>query len=152
MAEFEFAGMTFRGGKMVALVMALSTLGGGLYGAFEVYKDYTDMKEKIQSYVAPDLSGFDKRLDVMNEQMKKIEGTAFQTNDYVRDIKNDLKSDLRNIEKVIEGVERSTKENQRAMDKDLREVRDKMSKLNEDVDLKITKALENPLSNLATGK
>ena len=47
MAEIEFAGVKFKGGKMAAVLLALSTLIGGLYGAFEVYKDYMDMKEKI---------------------------------------------------------------------------------------------------------
>tara|TARA_R110000744_G_scaffold334643_1_gene439922 strand:- start:96 stop:770 length:675 start_codon:yes stop_codon:yes gene_type:complete len=49
MAEFEFAGTTFKGGKMFAVLTALSTLGGGAYGGFEVYKDYMDMKEIIQN-------------------------------------------------------------------------------------------------------
>ena len=48
MAEFEFAGTTFRGGKMFAILTALSTLGGGAWAGFEFYKDYMDMKEIIQ--------------------------------------------------------------------------------------------------------
>ena len=42
MAEIEFAGIKFKGGRMVAVAMGLSTLVGGLYGGFEVYKDYMD--------------------------------------------------------------------------------------------------------------
>ena len=49
MAEVEFAGVSFKGGKMVVLVTALSTLGGGLWAGFEFYKDYMDMKDIIQS-------------------------------------------------------------------------------------------------------
>ena len=45
MAEFEFAGMTFKGGKAVVLITALSTLGGGAWAAFEIYADYMSMKE-----------------------------------------------------------------------------------------------------------
>ena len=48
--EVEFAGVKFRGGKIFVIITALTTLGGGLYGAFEFYKDYMDMKEAIQSY------------------------------------------------------------------------------------------------------
>ena len=41
------------------------------YGTgFEFYKDYMDMKEQIQEYVAPDLSEFDKQLAVLQEDMK----------------------------------------------------------------------------------
>ena len=57
---------------MVVVITALSTLVGGLYGGFEVYKDYMDMKKKILSYRAPDMSGFDKKLAVMNETMGTV--------------------------------------------------------------------------------
>jgi len=40
---------------MVAFTIVSSTLGG-LYGAFEIYKDYQSMKQKIAEYVSPDLS------------------------------------------------------------------------------------------------
>ena len=47
MAEVEFGGMTFKGGKMMILLTALSTLGGASWGAFEFYSDYMDMKEIV---------------------------------------------------------------------------------------------------------
>lgn len=71
--EVEFGGVKFRGGRMFAIILALSTLGGGLYGAFEFYKDYMNMRAKIEAYQAPDLSGFDKRLDVILTQMEQVE-------------------------------------------------------------------------------
>jgi hypothetical protein len=49
MAEVEFGGMTFKGGRMMILLTALSTLGGATWGVFEFYKDYMDMKEIIQN-------------------------------------------------------------------------------------------------------
>jgi hypothetical protein len=49
MAEVEFGGMTFKGGKMMILLTALSTLGGASWGAFEFYADYMNMKEIIQN-------------------------------------------------------------------------------------------------------
>ena len=48
--EVEFAGVKFRGGKIFVIITALSTLGGGLYAGFEFWKDYMDMKEKIEAY------------------------------------------------------------------------------------------------------
>ena len=56
MAELEVAGIKFRGGKIFLVLTALTTAGGGLWGGFEFYKDYLNMKEQIQNYVAPDLS------------------------------------------------------------------------------------------------
>ena len=78
MAEIEFAGIKFKGGRMVAVAMGLSTLVGGLYGGFEVYKDYMDMKEMIQSYVAPDLSGFQEQLSVIEQKMASTEDSVIQ--------------------------------------------------------------------------
>ena len=89
MAEVEFAGVKFKGGKMVAIIMALSTLGGGLYAGFEFYKDYMNMRDKISSYSAPDLSGFDKKLAVLGKRMEGLEKT---TNSDVKSISNSFKS------------------------------------------------------------
>jgi len=47
--EVEFAGVKFRGGKIFVIITALSTLGGGLYAGFEFWKDYMNMKEKIEN-------------------------------------------------------------------------------------------------------
>jgi len=69
MSEIEIGGATIRGGKLLLLIPLLGTLGGGLWGGFEFYKDYMDMKEAIQEYTAPDLSGFDKRIDLMTKEM-----------------------------------------------------------------------------------
>ena len=153
---------------MVAATIVSSTLGG-LYGAFEVYKDYQSMKKKIASYEAPDLSEFDKRLAVIEENSGK-------TSDYTRDIKNDLKSDIRRNETVTESIERSVKQAQRETEqemrqarKDIREDLDKarsevnvirkemadarreitkeVETLKKDIDNKIQKAIDNPLAN-----
>ena len=100
---------------MVAATLVSSTLGG-LYGAFEVYKDYIGMKKKIAEYTAPDLSGFDKRLAIIEENSQKA-------SDYTRDIKVDLKNDIRRNETVTEQVERSVKQAQRETESEMREMR-----------------------------
>ena len=110
MAEVEFGGVKFTGGKMFALITALSTLGGAMWGGFEVYKDYMDMKEQIQNYVAPDLSGFQEQLSVIEERMNGVEDSVIEARDYTRDIKNDLKSDLDRLEDVVDSVERLVKD------------------------------------------
>jgi BMFP domain-containing protein YqiC len=57
----------------------------------------------------------------------------------VRDINTNLKQDIRRIEKIVEDVERSSKQAQRETDRDVRELR-------KEVDSKIKQALDNPLS------
>ena len=80
----SIGGYEFTPAKLMIVFTIVSSTLGALYGVFEVYKSYQDMKTKIEKYVAPDLSEFDKRLIV-------IEETSAKTNDYTRDIKNDLK-------------------------------------------------------------
>jgi hypothetical protein len=132
--EFSIAGFKLKlNSAFLAMAIPIATtVGGAMWGAFEFYKDYTDMKVKIQKYVAPDLSTFDKRLAVIEENSQK-------TTDYTRDIKNDLKQDLRRLEVVVEQVERTTKQAQRDSENDVRQLR-------KEIDSKIQKALDNPLA------
>lgn len=132
--EFSVAGFKIKlNNTMIAMAVPIATtVAGGMWGAFEFYKDYMDMRTKIQRYVAPDLSSFDKRLAVIEENSQK-------TADYTRDIKNDLKDDIRRLEKVVEQVERSSKQSQRETEQDVRTLR-------REIDTKIQKALDNPLA------
>ena len=145
---------------MVAFTIVSSTLGG-LYGAFEVYKDYQGMKKKIAEYVSPDLTEVYKKLEV-------IQTDSAKTAEYTRDIKNDLKQDIRRVEGVVESVERSSKQAQRETEQAVQAVRNEsrattkeveqhmkevsretqasIKQLQREVDGKIQKALDNPLA------
>lgn len=153
MAEVEFAGVKFKGGKMIAVIMALSTLVGGLYGAFEVYKDYMDMKEQISKYVAPDLSGFEKKVAIVQEEMKSLKTEVQIVSDVNKDLKVDLKGDIRRIEKIVEDVETRVKEDSREWTTTIRGIEkdtdQRLKAIEKDVDTKIKRALNNPLANPA---
>lgn len=165
----SIGGYEFTPAKLMVAATIVSSVLGGLYGTFEVYKDYIGMKKKIASYEAPDLSGFDKRLAVIEENSSK-------TSDYTRDIKTDLKNDIRRNESVTEQVERSVKQAQRETEQEMRQarkdVREDLDKarsevnairkemadarreisrevesLKKEVDSKIQKAIDNPLAN-----
>jgi uncharacterized protein YoxC len=114
-----------------------------LYGAFEVYKDYQGMKKRIAEYVAPDLSEFDKRLEVITEKAEK-------SVQYTQDIKNDLKQDIRRLEGTVETVERSSKSTERELSVEMRTLRKEtelaIKETNSNVDKKIQRALDNPLA------
>jgi leucyl aminopeptidase len=128
----SIGGYEFTPAKLMVAATIVSTILGGLYGAFEVYKSYQDMKTKIEKYVTPDLTEIEKKLAIVEENSAKA-------TDYTRDIKNDLKNDIRKLEKIVDDVERSSKQSQRDQDRDLRELR-------REIDAKIQKALDNPLS------
>ena len=74
MAEVEVGGIKFTGGKMAAVLMALSTAAGIIWGAAEFWGDYMDMKERISAYEAPDLSHIDKELAVQKETVNRVNG------------------------------------------------------------------------------
>jgi hypothetical protein len=57
----SIGGYEFTPAKLMVAFTIVSSSLGGLYGTFEIYKDYTGMKKKIAAYEAPDLSEFDKR-------------------------------------------------------------------------------------------
>ena len=115
--EVEFAGVKFRGGKIFVIITALSTLGGGLYAGFEFYKDYVNMRTKIEKYTAPDLSGFDKKLAVLREEMQALtvevkakEELIQDARDYTKEIKTDLKDELHIMSKQVDSIEKRGKE------------------------------------------
>ena len=178
MAELEVAGIKFRGGKIFLILTALTTAGGGLWGGFEFYKDYLNMKEQIQNYVAPDLSEFDKNIALTKEEMSS-KTELLQTeidmlmgememmmqeislvSDVANELKNDLRQDVRRVEKIVNDVEQQTKEDSRDSAQELKttikDIEDDMKKLEADIkeaqteleekiDKRIKRALENPL-------
>tara|TARA_B100001093_G_scaffold465595_1_gene483381 strand:+ start:615 stop:1160 length:546 start_codon:yes stop_codon:yes gene_type:complete len=112
MAEIEYGGIKLGGSKLLLIIPLVTTLGGGLWAGFEFYKDYMDMKEQIQSYVAPDLSEFDKNLALIKEEMLMtreevgiIKDAIGEQVDFMRDTKHDLRGDLVRMEKILDKVE-----------------------------------------------
>ena len=158
MAEFEFGGMTFRGGKLMIVLTALSTAGGALWGGFEFYKDYMDMKEIIQNI---DIESIQSANEL---QLQKLEDAI----DYTRDIKDDLRQDIIRAEGVAEDASRRVKDIQddidarmremetlnRETEKDVRDtmretetrIEEDMRRLDRDLSETLQEALNNPLS------
>jgi F0F1-type ATP synthase membrane subunit b/b' len=143
----SIGGYSFTPAKLMIAGGIVSTILGGLYGAFEVYKDYMDMKAAISEYVAPDLSGINERLSVIEKEMQATKSSVMEATDYTNEIKNDLKRDIRRIEGVVENAERATKESARETMQDVKDVRNELKGLSKEVDDKIKKALDNPLAN-----
>ena len=164
MAELEFAGVKFKGGKIFVILTALGTLMGGAWGVFEFYKDYLNMKDTISAYVAPDLSEFDKNIALTKEEMKS-KTDLLQTeiemlmgememmmseirlvSDVANELKNDLRQDVRRVEKIVNDVEQQVKEDARDNSKDLKitvdTIEEDMSKLQSDLEEKMKELQE----------
>jgi hypothetical protein len=131
MAEIDVGGVKFKGGKIFVIITALTTAGGVLWGGFEFYKDYLDMKEQIQNYTAPDLSGFDKRIDLVQQEVEMMQSEMTMILDEVS-LVSDVAKELiaRDLKNAIS------------------EIQDDMKALEEKTDKQIKKALDNPLSKM----
>jgi uncharacterized protein YoxC len=129
---------------------------GGLWGGFELFSRYQSMEAKIDSYVAPDLSGFDKRLEVIQSEMDMILQEVTLVADVAKELKNDLRGDVRRIETIVEDVEQKVKNDGRELNKDIsdaiKDIKQEMADLEAKIEKQIKLALENPLSNMATTK
>lgn len=112
----SIGGYEFTPAKLMVAATVVSSILGGLYGTFEVYKDYMGMKKKIAEYVAPDLTEINKKLELVQQASDK--GTQ-----YTQDIKTDLKQDIRRNESVVDSIERSVKTVQRETELEMREMR-----------------------------
>ena len=168
----SIGGYEFTPAKLMVAFTLVSSLLGGLYGTFEVYKDYMGMKKKIAEYVTPDLTELYKKMEVLDANTSKM-------TEYTNNIKNDLKQDVRRVESVVENMERSSKSSQRDTDSAIKEIKKEsdttlkevrrysdqsvkevtqeliknqkettaeIRALRNEVDMKIKKALDNPLS------
>ena len=121
--EITILGKTLTATQAGIYVTVASTIIGMLWTVFQVW-------HKIDN--VPDMGEFEKRLALVEE-------TSNKTNDYTRDIKNDIKNDIRKLEKVVEQVERDSKDSARYMDRELRAQKERTEKL-------VKEALDNPMN------
>ena len=124
MSELEFAGVKFKGGRLVGILIALSTLVGGAYGTFEVYKDYIDMRAKINSYIAPDLSGIDNRLNLVEEKLTNLETLL---NNKITNMEQILQSEISTAMSLVTAAQGDARDIRNELRKDFNEVQDQIT-------------------------
>jgi len=117
MSELEFGGVKFRGGRLVGILIGLSTLIGGSYGAFEVYKDYTNMKEIIQSYDASRLDVFAVQIENME---KKFDGK-------ISNIEKFFQSEISTAMELVTSAQGDARDIRNELRKDMNELLDQIS-------------------------
>jgi phosphoglycerate-specific signal transduction histidine kinase len=124
MSELEFAGVKFKGGRLVGILIALSTLVGGAYGTFEVYKDYIDMRAKINSYIAPDLSGINNRLNLVEEKLTSLETLL---NNKITNMEQFLQSEISTAMSLVTAAQGDARDIRNELRKDFNEVQDQIT-------------------------
>lgn len=156
MPSIEYQGLKFTGGKFFIIISLIGAIIGGGWTGYKFYDDYLDMKQQVQEFVAPDLSGFDKRIELiqqevsmLSEEMQMILSEVELVASTAKELKDDLKSDVRqleadsrHIEALVDGIKNKTREELRLFEDMIRELEDNLQ-------LEIDKALNNPLGNMS---
>jgi signal transduction histidine kinase len=169
-AEVSVGGISFKGGKMFAVLLALSSAVGALYGGFEFWKKFQDMSAQIEAYTAPDLSGFDKKIALVESQTQaqmeivlgKVDSLKSELDIVLeeislisqvsRELKDDLKKDLRNVEQDVRHITEIVNDVEDRQKEDTRELMDELKLIEDNLNLNIDKALNNPLSGMSATK
>ena len=118
--QVEYGGIKASGGKLFIIISLIGTIGGGLWGFFELVKRYEDMEATISEYVAPDLSGFDKRLEVFDTQLQeKLKSVDTDVNalkelvadaqESARDIRTDIMGEVNKKEDQIAAIDKRSR-------------------------------------------
>ena len=147
MAEVEVGGVKFKGGKLVVIFTLISTLGGGLWAGFEFYKDYMDMREKIESYTAPDLDKRSRTLDsetraALRQGEKTVRGIVANANERFDSKINSVTSAARSSEKNMRDITESATTR---FDSKINGIDEKLTVFEKRLDKKLRDALNNPL-------
>lgn len=164
--EFNAGGFKFTFASVAAIFAFISTIVGGLYGGFVLY-------QKIEEVAGLDLGAYQQQMDVMDAKVSGMAEKVEEAVEYSRDIKNGLKDDLLRIEQQTDRIEDTVRIVEDRVDKSLREneaevrslidnadvrfeaQRDRlrssqdteMKDLENRLDAKLQRALDNPLSD-----
>tara|TARA_R110002012_G_scaffold32035_1_gene95197 strand:- start:128 stop:616 length:489 start_codon:yes stop_codon:yes gene_type:complete len=162
MAEVEYGGVKVGGSKLLLIIPLLSMLGGGAWAGFEFYQRYLNMEAKIASYTAPDLTGIEQELAVIEETLISVSESVELAREYTRTIKNDLKDDLARQETLMERLEDKVNSSQDEIDSTIDTAEErfdarrdalysdtdrKIKELEDRLSAKLQRALDNPLAN-----
>ena len=149
MPSIEYSRMKITGGMVFAFFTLLGALGGAAWTGFTFYQDYLDMKEKITLYTEPDLSQYDEGMAVLKSEIDMILQEITIISDVARDMRSDMKADLREMNGDIRHITEIVNDVEDRQKEDARELLDEMKLLEESLDLKINKALNNPLNGMS---
>ena len=149
MASFEYQGKKFSGGKFFIILSLIGAIIGGGWTGYKFYDDYLDMKAKIEEYTAPDLSSYDEQIAVLKAEIDSILDEITLVADVAKDLKNDMKTDLRSMNNDIRHITEIVNDIEDRQKEDTREIFDELKIIENELNLSINKALNNPLNKMS---
>ena len=149
MPSIEYQGMKFTGGKFFLILSLIGAIIGGGWTGYKFYDEYLDMKAKIEEYTAPDLSSYDEQLAVIKSELDMILDEITLVSNVAKDLKNDMKTDLRQMGNDIRHITEIVNDVEDRQKEDTREIFDEIKIIEDNLNLNINKALNNPLNNMS---
>ena len=149
MPSIEYQGMKFTGGKFFLILSLIGAIIGGGWTGYKFYDDYLDMKAKIEEYTAPDLSSYDEQIAVIKSELDMILDEITLVADVANELKGDMKQDLRSMNGDIRHITEIVNDIEDRQKEDTREIFDELKIIEENLNLNINKALNNPLSGMS---
>jgi uncharacterized phage infection (PIP) family protein YhgE len=128
--KMKIFGITVTPTSVMGALTLIGALLGTLYGAFESYKAFQEMSEKLNTM----------DIEAVEARNVAIETKLSDAIDYTRDIKNGLRDDILRIEQQVnrmedqvEASEDRVKDSQDAIETHLETIRDEMNEVRKDV-------------------
>ena len=149
MPSIEYQGMKFSGGKFFIILSLIGAIVGGGWSGYKFYDDYLEMKAKINEYTAPDLSSYDEQIAVIKSELDMILDEITLVADVAKELKGDMKQDLRSMNNDIRHITTIVNDIEDRQKEDTREIFDEIKIIEDNLNLDINKALNNPLSGMS---
>jgi len=167
MAEVEYQGIRIGGGKLLLILPLLGTVGGFLWGGFELYNRLLDAESKLNSLqpevilaeigrletvydlirdeLASDIDSVSDEIVEANRLSRIVESSTADTQ---REVRNDVYSIERELQSQLQSLRSEMRTVQVNVDGDIREMDDRMRGIRDDLEERIQTILENPLNDV----
>jgi len=149
MPSIEYQGLKFSGGKFFIILSLIGAIVGGGWTGYKFYDDYLTMKQQVLEYTAPDLSYYDEQIAVIKSELDMILDEITLVANVAKELKGDMKQDLRSMSNDIRHITEIVNDVEDRQKEDTREIFDELKVIEENLDLQINKALNNPLNNMS---
>ena len=147
--SIEYQGLKFTGGKLFLILSLIGAIIGGGWTGYKFYDDYLTMKAQVLNYTSPDLSKYDEQIAVLKSELDMILDEITLVADVAKDLKNDMKTDLRSMGNDIRHITEIVNDVEDRQKEDTREIFDELKLIEDELQLSVDKALNNPLSGMS---
>jgi hypothetical protein len=147
--SIEYQGVKFTGGKLFLILSLIGAIIGGGWTGYKFYDDYLTMKAQVLNYTSPDLSKYDEQIAVLKSELDMILDEITLVADVAKDLKNDMKTDIRSMSNDIRHITEIVNDVEDRQKEDTREIFDELKLIEDELQLSVDKALNNPLSGMS---